>query len=98
MTLATVARAIGRESVHHSRWSDLSTRDRTALVVGTAAEITLTAIAAADLYRRPASQVQGLKALWWPALAIQPAGPLLYLLAGRRPDEPETRRGRARRP
>ncbi|MFF5234881.1 PLD nuclease N-terminal domain-containing protein [Dactylosporangium sp. NPDC000521] len=94
MTLATVARAIGRESVHHSRWSDLSTRDRTSIVLGAAAELTLTAIAAADLYRRPASQIQGPKALWWPALAIQPAGPLLYLLAGRRRDEPDTRRRR----
>lgn len=66
------------------RWSDLSTAQQTAIVAVGAVELVLTALAAADLARRPAVQVRGRKALWWPALAVQPTGPIAYLAWGRR--------------
>jgi hypothetical protein len=49
-----------------------------------AAEVVLTAFATADLYRRDASKVRGPKALWVSAFAVQPFGPLAYLVAGRK--------------
>ncbi|WP_116953064.1 PLDc N-terminal domain-containing protein [Jiangella endophytica] len=66
------------------RWSDLTTAQRTAIVALGTAELVLTALAAADLARRPSTQVRGPKALWWPALAVQPTGPIAYLVWGRR--------------
>ncbi|MFI7538972.1 PLDc N-terminal domain-containing protein [Streptosporangium sp. NPDC049376] len=67
------------------RWSDLSQRQQTAILVLASIELSLTATAAADLWFRPAGKVRGAKALWWPALLVQPLGPVAYLLLGRRP-------------
>lgn len=66
-------------------WHDLSKRTQKTLAVLAAAELTCTAIAAADLARRPPSQVRGAKTAWWPILFIQPIGAPAYLLWGRRP-------------
>jgi hypothetical protein len=65
------------------RWADLPPRQRTALVVLGAVEVSLTAVAAIDLARRPADLVRGPKALWWPAIFVQPIGPVAYLVWGR---------------
>jgi hypothetical protein len=67
------------------RWSDLSPRVQTAIVVGGIAELVMTTIAVADLARRPATQVRGSKLLWLGTFVVQPVGPILYFLAGRRP-------------
>lgn len=76
------------KSRHNSRrmlrWSDLSSTQRTRLVVLGVVEILLTTIAARDLARRDPSQVRGPKILWVPALLVQPVGPPAYLLWGRR--------------
>jgi hypothetical protein len=66
------------------RWSDLSPRARTAIVLGGIAEVAVTAVALRDLVRRPAALVRGPKWLWGPALFVQPVGSPLYLVAGRR--------------
>ena len=42
------------------------------------------ASAAKDLATRDASALRGPKVLWMPLLAVQPFGPLAYLLVGRR--------------
>jgi hypothetical protein len=47
-------------------------------------QMVLTATAAVDLYRRPSEEIRGRKALWWPAIFIQPVGPIAYLVLGRR--------------
>lgn len=65
------------------RWNELSPWRKTAVLVLAPIELTLTAVAAADLVRRPAEQVRGRKAAWWPAIFVQPAGPILYLWWGR---------------
>ena len=49
-------------------------------------EIVATTAAVVDLVRRPREQVRGPKALWWPTLSVQPVGPLVYLLLGRKRD------------
>ena len=67
------------------RWSELSPAQQTAILVGASIELALTATALVDLARRPAAQVRGRKALWALGCAVQPVGPVAYLLWGRRP-------------
>lgn len=66
------------------RWSEMSDRQRTGVVVGGLIELVLTTAAAVDLYRRPRDQVRGPKAVWWPTLFVQPFGSVAYLVFGRR--------------
>lgn len=65
-------------------WSDLTPRQRRAIVAGGAAEVVLTSLALRDLRRRPGSAVRGPKPLWLLACLVQPVGPLAYWLLGRR--------------
>lgn len=74
-----------RRTWRHRPWRTLSIRSRAAIVVLSAGEIVLTTVAAIDLYRQPARGVRGPKALWWPAIFVQPVGPLAYLTVGRGP-------------
>lgn len=66
------------------RWSDLSTQQRTAIVVVGAVEVVLTTVALVDLARRPRELVRGPKALWALGSFVQPVGPIAYLALGRR--------------
>ncbi len=66
------------------RWSDFSPRQQTFIVLGAFAELIMTTIALRDLARRPARRVRGSKLFWVPACFVQPFGPLLYFLVGRR--------------
>ena len=66
------------------RWDDLPRWQQAGIVALGAAEVVLTTVAVVDLVRRPKSQVRGPKALWFAGLAVQPFGPVSYLLLGRR--------------
>jgi Phospholipase_D-nuclease N-terminal len=66
------------------RWRDMSRWQRTSTLVLTPVEVVLTTMAAVDLARRPRVQIRGPKALWWPAILIQPFGSVAYLAWGRR--------------
>lgn len=66
------------------QWSELSGAQRATIVVGGALEVVVTAYCLRDLARRPASEVNGSKAAWYPVLALQPVGPLAYLRWGRK--------------
>ncbi|MGH8828311.1 MAG: PLD nuclease N-terminal domain-containing protein [Jiangellaceae bacterium] len=66
------------------RWSDLPTIQQTAVGVGAAVEIALTATAAVDVLRRPRDQIHGPKPLWCLAIFVQPVGPIAYFTWGRR--------------
>lgn len=76
-------RCVDRRS-RRLRWRDLPGRQRATLLVVGLAELSLTATAAVDLCRRPRETVRGHKALWWPAILVQPVGPVAYLIFGRR--------------
>jgi Phospholipase_D-nuclease N-terminal len=65
------------------RWSDFSPGQQTAIIVGGAIEIVLTATALRDLRRRSADQVSGSKAIWALSFVVQPFGPLAYFAFGR---------------
>jgi|1186.fasta_scaffold1039711_2 hypothetical protein len=68
------------------RWSDLTTRQRTFLVVVAAVETVLKIVMLIDLRKRPAEQVRGPKGLWAATALLGTAGlaPLTYLVFGRR--------------
>jgi hypothetical protein len=65
-------------------WSDFSPTQRKAVVAAAVAELALTTWAARDLRGRPAGAIRGPKALWAAAFAVQPFGPLAYVVVGRR--------------
>jgi hypothetical protein len=69
------------------KWSDLPRWQRRSTVVLTPVEIVLTTMAAFDLARRPRGLVRGPKMLWWPAILVQPFGPVAYLAWGRRTEQ-----------
>jgi hypothetical protein len=54
------------------------------VVVASAIELALTALALVDLSRRPKALVRGPKRRWAVACFVQPVGPIAYLLFGRR--------------
>lgn len=66
------------------QWSDYSPRQQAAIVLGGIAELIITTIALRDLTRRPAAKIRGRKVFWVLAFCVQPIGPVLYLLWGRR--------------
>jgi hypothetical protein len=70
------------------RWADLSPQVRVVIVLGGIAELVMTTIALADLARRPSRQVRGAKPFWVATFTIQPFGPVLYFLLGRRSTTP----------
>jgi hypothetical protein len=73
-----------RERPGKKQWSDLSPNQRAAIVVGAIVELVLTTIALRDLARRRPDAVRGWKPLWALTFVVQPFGPILYLLFGRR--------------
>jgi hypothetical protein len=74
------------DSMAHSKrsWSDLTSGQRRAAIIAGVVEAVLTAAALRDLARRTPEQVRGPKLLWRLACAVQPVGPVAYLLIGRR--------------
>lgn len=66
------------------KWDDLSSGQKTAILVAASVELALTATALVDLARRPRAQVRGPKPLWALGCFVQPVGPIAYLVWGRR--------------
>ena len=65
------------------KWSDLSSRRKTGMVIGGLIQLALAATAWADLARRPADEVNGPKGLWAVLIAVNFVGPLSYFVFGR---------------
>jgi hypothetical protein len=65
------------------RWSDLTETQRKLVLAGGLAELVITSIAARDLAKRDRNEVRGSKVMWAAAFAVQPVGPVAYLLFGR---------------
>ena len=64
--------------------SDLTDRQKTALLVAVSVQLSLAATAWVDLARRPAEQVRGPKVAWAAAIAVNFVGPISYFTLGRR--------------
>lgn len=65
-------------------WADMTPNQKKIIVATGILEVALTAWCLRDLTQRPAERVRGPKALWAPALSIQPVGPIAYLVWGRK--------------
>jgi phospholipase D-like protein len=72
------------ESRRKKQWSDFSPQQQRAIILGAIAELVMTTIALRDLARRPADQIRGRKVVWLLTFVVQPFGPVLYFLVGRR--------------
>lgn len=66
------------------RFKDLSPAQRAGVLALGSVQLALLATALVDLSRRPADEVRGKKAAWFPALFINFFGPLAYLKFGRK--------------
>jgi bacteriorhodopsin len=71
------------------RWSELSSRQRSWIMVAGVLQVLLAAAALLDLRRRPSDQVRGSKKLWAAATSVNFVGPLAYFAFGRRPSQPD---------
>lgn len=67
------------------RWSELSERRQTAILVAASVQLTLAAMAWADLATRPAELVNGRKAVWAAIIGVNFLGPIAYFSRGRLP-------------
>ncbi|HEY5860996.1 MAG TPA: PLD nuclease N-terminal domain-containing protein [Actinomycetota bacterium] len=65
------------------KWSDLSSRRQTGMIIGGVIQLALAATAWTDLARRPADKVNGPKWLWAVLIAVNFVGPLSYFVFGR---------------
>ena len=65
------------------KWRNFGRGERVLIVVLGAAELVLTAVAARDLATRDAAQVRDPRRCG-PVLAVQPLGPIAYLVLGHR--------------
>jgi hypothetical protein len=66
------------------KWSELSGRSRTLIVVTGAVEIAMLAATLVDIKRRPADQINGSKRMWTALAFINIVGPIAYFTFGRR--------------
>ncbi len=64
------------------KWSELTSRQQTLVLVGASIELALTATSLIDLAKRPADQIRGPKPVWFAGVFIQPIGPIAYLTIG----------------
>jgi hypothetical protein len=64
------------------RWSELSRRQRTAVLVAGSVQLALTATAWVDLARRDPAELNGSKAKWAAISAINWVGPIAYFTRG----------------
>jgi hypothetical protein len=73
---------VHNQGVNRRRWSDLTDRQKTALLVAASVQLSLAATAWVDLARRPSDQVNGPKGAWAAAIAVNFVGPISYFAFG----------------
>jgi len=73
-----------RRSVAPNLMSDMSSRQKTWLLVAASVQLLLAATAWVNLAKRPATEVTGPKAMWAALIAVNFVGPLAYFAFGRR--------------
>jgi phospholipase D-like protein len=70
--------------MRRKRWSEVSGRRRTAIIVAGVLQASLSVATLVDLRRRPSTQIRGSKRLWTAAAFVNFVGPLAYFSVGRR--------------
>ncbi|MCW2579521.1 MAG: hypothetical protein JWR82_1122 [Blastococcus sp.] len=66
------------------RWADLSPRRQTATLLAAAVQLTLAAVAWADLAKRTPAEVNGSRTTWAAVIAVTVVGPPAWFRWGRR--------------
>jgi hypothetical protein len=66
------------------RWSEMSRQQQVSTVAASIVELSLLAATLWDIWRRPAAQIKGSKAMWTGLAFINFVGPLAYFLFGRK--------------
>lgn len=66
------------------KWSDLSDRQKTTVLVMTSVQISLLLTALTDIYRRPVEEIKGGKWPWVAVSFVNFVGPVSYFAFGRR--------------
>lgn len=66
------------------KWAELTPRQRTAIRAVGAAQLALLVSALIDMWRRPAEQVNGPRAVWNAASFVNFLGPVSYFVFGRK--------------
>jgi hypothetical protein len=71
------------------QWRDLTTAERTRIMVTSCIQLALLVAALTDIRRRPASEIKGSKRLWTRIAFINFIGPIAYFAFGRRRSDVE---------
>jgi Phospholipase_D-nuclease N-terminal len=71
-------------TVANKRWSELSSGQRTGIVLSGAVQVALLIAALVDIRRRLQEEIRGDKRLWTVAAFVNYVGPISYFLFGRR--------------
>ena len=66
------------------KWSEMTTGQQTAIVVGAGVQLSLLAGAIWDMWHRPVAEIRGDRRLWTLVSFVNIAGPLAYFLFGRK--------------
>jgi hypothetical protein len=66
------------------QWSDLTDTQKRGIVVLGTLQLGMLVAALLDIYRRPATDINGSKRLWRAIVFINGIGPIAYFLFGRR--------------
>lgn len=74
----------GRRGPRPRQWKDLSSRQRTRIMIPGGIQVALMIWTLWDLAHRPADRIKGKKRLWVMAAFVQPFGPIAYMLFGRK--------------
>jgi len=75
---------IFRRAIPRKRWADMSPAQKAGNMLMAAVQVTMVAFALADLRRRQASEIRGSKRIWAMTAFIQPFGPVIYFIFGRK--------------
>ena len=78
------ANRIERTVVKKNSAKDLTGQQKKMVGVAATVQVLLAGLALADIWRRPAAEVRGPRALWSAACAVNFVGPLSYFIFGRR--------------
>jgi hypothetical protein len=70
--------------IQRKKWSDLTTGQQTATLIGAAVQFSLMFAALWDMWHRPAEEINGDRRWWTLASFVNFIGPLAYFLFGRK--------------
>jgi hypothetical protein len=74
----------GRQFMSRRNWKEMSPVQKVANVLVGAVELVLVTLALWDISHRPDNEINGKKRTWVMASLIQPIGPIIYFMFGRK--------------